>query len=63
MFEQTKMLDLLALAERLKTGLRHRWLASDRQESVAEHCFQMALMALLVHPHLALLVDLGKDRS
>jgi putative hydrolase of HD superfamily len=63
MSQQTKMFDLLALAERLRTGLRQSWLASGRQESVAEHCFQMALMALMVHPHLALPVDPGKDRS
>ena len=60
MSEQTKILDFLALAERLKTELRHSWLSSGRQESVAEHSFQMALMALLVHPHLAHPVDLGK---
>jgi putative hydrolases of HD superfamily len=60
MSEQTELLDFLALAERLKTELRHSWLSSGRQESVAEHCFQMALMALLVHRHLAQPIDLCK---
>jgi putative hydrolase of HD superfamily len=60
MSEPTKILEFLALAERLKTELRHSWLSSGRQESVAEHSFQMALMALVVHPHLAQPVDLGK---
>ena len=60
MSEHAKILDFLALAERLKIELRHSWLSSGRQESVAEHSFQMALMALLVHPHLAQPVDLCK---
>ena len=53
MSERTQILDSLALAERLEAVLRHSWLSSGRQESVADHSFQMALMALLVHPHLA----------
>jgi len=60
MSEHRRLLDFLALAERLKTELRHSWLSSGRQESVAEHSFQMALMALLVHRHLAQPVDLCK---
>ena len=48
----TAMLEFFRLAERLKTELRHSWLSSGRQESVAEHTWQMALMALLTHRHL-----------
>lgn len=48
----TSILKLLALAERLKFELRHSWLSSGRRESVAEHTWQMALMAILVNPHL-----------
>lgn len=54
------LLDFLALAERLKLELRHSWLSDGRQESVAEHCWQMALMAMLVHPRLERPVDLGR---
>jgi putative hydrolase of HD superfamily len=54
------LLDFLALAERLKTELRHSWLSNGRQESVAEHCWQMALMAMLIHRELDRPVDLGK---
>ncbi len=54
------LLEFLALAERLKTELRHSWLSDGRQESVAEHCWQMALMAMLVHPELEQPVDLGR---
>ena len=58
--DAARILEVLALSERLKRELRHSWLADGRQESVAEHCWQMALMAILVHPHLTLPVDLGK---
>lgn len=47
------VLGALRLSERLKCELRHGWLSSGRQESVAEHCWQMAFMAMLVHPHLS----------
>ena len=52
------ILNLLSLAEKLKSELRHSWLSSGRRESVAEHSWQMALMALLVHRHLEKPVDL-----
>jgi putative hydrolase of HD superfamily len=54
------VLDFLAVAERLKCELRHSWLSDGRQESVAEHSWQMALMAMLMHRHLEVPVDLGK---
>jgi len=60
MSEARTILDFMALAERLKCELRHSWLSSGRQESVAEHCWQMALMAMLMHRHLAHPVDLGR---
>lgn len=52
------ILEVLKLAERLKYELRHSWLSNGRQESVAEHTYQMALMAVLLHPHLEQPVDL-----
>jgi len=55
-----RILDFLALSERLKFELRHSWLSSGRQESVAEHSWQMALMALLMHRHLEQPVDIEK---
>nr|WP_234909568.1 HD domain-containing protein [Agrobacterium tumefaciens] len=53
------LLDFFALAERLKTELRHSWLSNDRQESVAEHTWMMALMAVTLAPSLEHPVDLG----
>jgi putative hydrolases of HD superfamily len=61
MSEIGTILDFLALAERLKCELRHSWLSNGRQESVAEHSWQMALMAMLIHRHLEVPVDLGKS--
>ena len=60
MQDVVRILDFPALSERLKLELRHSWLSDGRQESVAEHSWQMALMALLVHRHLAAPVDIGR---
>ena len=60
MQDVARILDFLALSERLKLELRHSWLSDGRQESVAEHSWQMALMALLIHRHLAVPVDIGR---
>ena len=38
----------LAVAERLKCNMRHSWTSTGRRESVAEHSWRLALMALLV---------------
>lgn len=53
-----ELLGFFTLAERLKTELRHSWLSDGRQESVAEHCWMMAMMAILIAPHLENEVDL-----
>lgn len=55
-----RILDFLALSERLKRELRHSWLADGRQESVAEHTWQMALLAILVHRRLEQPTDLPR---
>lgn len=54
------ILQLLQLSERLKFELRHSWLSSGRQESVAEHTWQMALMAILAARHLEHPVNLER---
>lgn len=56
--EISELLAFFALAERLKKELRHSWLSNGRQESVAEHCWMMALMAFAIAPHLEHKVDL-----
>jgi putative hydrolases of HD superfamily len=44
------ILQVLTLAERLKFELRHSYTSAGRQESVAEHCWRMSLMAVLIEP-------------
>jgi putative hydrolase of HD superfamily len=58
MTEVRTILEFLAFAEGVKRELRHSWLSDGRRESVAEHSWQMALMAMVVHPHLEAPVDL-----
>jgi putative hydrolase of HD superfamily len=47
------ILQFVAVTERIKRELRHSWLSDGRRESVAEHTWHMALLALLTHRHLA----------
>ena len=42
------LLEILAVAEKLKCNTRHCYTSSGRHESVAEHCWRMSLMAMLV---------------
>jgi putative hydrolase of HD superfamily len=53
-------LRFVRLAERLKSELRHSWLSTGRRESVAEHTWQMALLALVTHRHLERRVDIDR---
>jgi len=51
--EQVKpILNFLLFSENLKKELRHSWLSDGRRESVAEHSWQMALMAILMYSYL-----------
>ncbi|MBI2427686.1 MAG: HD domain-containing protein [Ignavibacteriales bacterium] len=56
----TNILSLLHLAEKLKFELRHSYTSSGRQESVAEHTWRMALMAILLEPYLDQKIDVAK---
>ena len=40
-------IDFLGVIEKLKCNTRHSWTSSGRQESVAEHSFRLAVMAML----------------
>ena len=46
--EPGKLLDILSVAEKLKCNTRHSYTSSGRKESVAEHSWRLALMALLL---------------
>ena len=43
-----RLFEILAVAERLKCNTRHSWTSTGRRESVAEHSWRLAFMALLV---------------
>ena len=58
--EIERIIDLLTLAEKLKCEMRHSWCSDGRRESVAEHSWQMALMAMLLYRHLQEDVDIAK---
>ena len=47
---QTELLQILAVAEKLKCNTRHCYTSSGRHESVAEHSWRIALMAMLIAP-------------
>ena len=48
--QPAELLRILAVAEKLKCGTRHCYTSSGRQESVAEHSWRIALMAMLIAP-------------
>lgn len=54
----TNILKFLHEVEGLKRELRHSWLSDGRQESVAEHTWRMALMALVLHKEVDQIIDL-----
>lgn len=45
-----ELLEILTVAEKLKCNTRHCYTSSGRQESVAEHSWRIALMAMLIAP-------------
>ena len=45
---QKELIDILHVAERLKCSTRHCFTSSGRRESVAEHSWRIALMAMLL---------------
>ena len=46
--EPGKLLDILVTTERLKNVTRHCYTSTGRHESVAEHSWMSAMMALLL---------------
>lgn len=45
-----ELIEVLHVAERLKCATRHCYTSSGRHESVAEHSWRLALMAMLLKP-------------
>ncbi|MBQ9168665.1 MAG: HD domain-containing protein [Oscillospiraceae bacterium] len=44
----SELLEILSVAEKLKCVTRHCYTSSGRHESVAEHCWRISLMAMLL---------------
>ena len=42
-----KLIDFMAVIEKLKCNTRHSWTTSGRRESVAEHSWRLAVLAML----------------
>lgn len=57
--EPAKLLEILSVCEKLKCNTRHCYTSTGRQESVAEHCWRMAVMAMLVEDEYPG-IDIGK---
>lgn len=57
--EIKSFLSFLELTEKMKCNTRHSWTSTGRHESVAEHSWQLALMALLVRDEFP---DLDMDK-
>lgn len=53
------ILTFLHESEGLKRELRHSWLSDGRRESVAEHTWRMALMAIALQKEVDKQIDLG----
>jgi putative hydrolases of HD superfamily len=55
-----EIMDFTAYAEGLKRELRNSFLSNGRQESVADHSWRMALMAMLIAPKTKLNLNMEK---
>ncbi|WP_096156896.1 MULTISPECIES: HD domain-containing protein [Bacillus] len=51
---------MIKLGEKLKMEMRHSWLSNGRHESVAEHTWRVAFMAILLEPYLSQKVQMEK---
>jgi len=46
--QSKELIEFLGIIGKMKQNTRHVWAGNGRQESVAEHCWRLAVMALLV---------------
>jgi len=46
--QQRQLIEFLGIVEKLKCNTRHSWTSTGRQESVAEHSWRLAVMAMLI---------------
>ncbi len=58
--DKKKILEFIHYSEKLKDELRHNWTSKDRQESVAEHSWRLAVLAILFNKRLEKKLDIEK---
>lgn len=56
----TGLVDFIEYAEGLKREIRNSWLSDNRQESVAEHSWRLALLCLSIAPKTKLSLNMEK---
>jgi putative hydrolase of HD superfamily len=55
-----QILKFIQKAEELKSLMRHSWLSTGRRESVAEHSWRAALLAIVLAPEMENKINVGK---
>lgn len=55
-----QILKFIQKAEGLKSLMRHSWLSTGRRESVAEHSWRAALLAIVLAPEMENKINVGK---
>lgn len=55
-----QILKFIQKAEELKSLMRHSWLSTGRRESVAEHSWRVALLAMVLASEMENKLDIGK---
>ena len=55
-----KILKFIQKAEEAKSLMRHSWLSTGRRESVAEHSWRTALLAIILAPEMENKINIGK---
>ena len=55
-----QILKFIEETEKLKSLMRHSWLSTGRRESVAEHSWRVALLAIVLAPEMENKIDIGK---
>ncbi len=55
-----QILKFIQKAEELKSLMRHSWLSTGRRESVAEHSWRVALLAIVLAPEMDYKINIGK---
>ena len=56
----SRLLTFLHDINKLKSEFRHAWIFLDRKESVADHCWRVSFMVILLAPYLKIPINIEK---